>query len=228
MSRGVSIGQAVRLAAVDFYYNSWRFVPANVAWSIALPRRADALNKEHIAIVLAVLLAMPIAGMHRMAAQLARDEPAGLSDFVEGMRRFGLRATGLLAVAAMLAAVLVTNLFTGIGSDSPLGWFVGATALWGLVALAMFVVALWPVLVDPSREATPLRRRLQLAAMVVVGRPGRLFLLTALIAATLIASTALLGVIVLVGVAYASLLATRWVLPAVDELEARYEAARAR
>jgi len=228
MSRGVSIGQAVRLAAVDFYYNSWRFVPANVAWSIALLAILFAAVTWTPAIVLAVLLAMPIAGMHRMAAQLARDEPAGLSDFVEGMRRFGLRATGLLAVAAMLAAVLVTNLFTGIGSDSPLGWFVGATALWGLVALAMFVVALWPVLVDPSREATPLRRRLQLAAMVVVGRPGRLFLLTALIAATLIASTALLGVIVLVGVAYASLLATRWVLPAVDELEARYEAARAR
>jgi len=228
MSRGVSIGQAVRLAAVDFYYNSWRFVPANVAWSIALLAILFAAVTWTPAIVLAVLLAMPIAGMHGMAAQLARDEPAGLSDFVEGMRRFGLRATGLLAVAAMLAAVLVTNLFTGIGSDSPLGWFVGATALWGLVALAMFVVALWPVLVDPSREATPLRRRLQLAAMVVVGRPGRLFLLTALIAATLIASTALLGVIVLVGVAYASLLATRWVLPAVDELEARYEAARAR
>jgi hypothetical protein len=105
---------------------------------------------------------------------------------------------------------------------------VGATALWGLVALAMFIVALWPVLVDPRHEAAPLRRRLQLAALVVVGRPGRLFLLTLLIAATLVASTALLGVIVLVGVAYASLLATRWVLPAVDELEARYEAARAR
>jgi len=52
--------------------------------------------------------------------------------------------------------------------------------------------------------------------------------LTLLIAAILVVSTALLGVIVLVGVAYASLLATRWVLPTADDLEARYEAARAR
>jgi hypothetical protein len=32
---------------------------------------------------------------------------------------------------------------------------------------------------------------------------------------------------VLVGVSYSALLGTRWVLPAVDALEARYEAARA-
>jgi uncharacterized membrane protein YesL len=227
-SSGVSIGQAIRLAAVDLYYNSWRFVPANLAWALVLLAVLFAGVVWAPALVLAVLLAIPIAGMHRMAAQLARDEPASLSDFVEGMRRFAVHATGLLAAVAILAAVLVTNLATGIASESPLGWFVAATALWGLVALAMFVVALWPVLVDPRHESTPLRRRLQLAALVVVGRPGRLFLLTALVAATLAASTALLGVIVLVGVAYASLLATRWVLPAVDELEARYEAARAR
>jgi len=105
---------------------------------------------------------------------------------------------------------------------------VGATALWGLVALVMVVIAIWPVLVDPRREDRPLRRRLQLAGLVLIGRPGRLFLLTVLILAILVASTVLLGAIVLVGVAYTSLLATRWVLPAADDLEARYEAARAR
>jgi hypothetical protein len=73
-----------------------------------------------------------------------------------------------------------------------------------------------------------LRRRLQLAGLVLIGRPGRLFLLTVLIVAILVVSTVLLGAIVLVGIAYTSLLATRWVLPAADDLEARYEAARAR
>jgi hypothetical protein len=51
---------------------------------------------------------------------------------------------------------------------------------------------------------------------------------TLAIAAILVGSTALLGAIVLVGVSFSSLLATRWVLPAADELEARFEAARAR
>jgi uncharacterized membrane protein YesL len=163
-----------------------------------------------------------------MAALLTRGEATSFSDFLGGMRRFGLAAAGIGAAEAILAAVLLTNVVTGFASDSPLGWFVAATALWGLVALAMAVVAIWPVLVDPWREDKSLRRRLQLAGLVVIGRPGRLFLLTVLIAIILVLSTVLLGVIILVGVAYTSLVATRWVLPAADDLEARYEAARAR
>src|SRR5262245_7601102 len=223
-----SIGQAVRLAGSDFYFNSWRFVPANLAWALAVLAVLLAAMVWSPGILLAALLGAPIAGLHRMAAILARGEATSLSDFVDGARRFGAEASGVLAAVALLAVVLVTNVLTGFGSDGPIGWFVGATALWGLVALAMAIVAIWPILVDPQREATPVRRRLQLAALVVVGRPGGLFVLTALIATILVASTLLLGAIVLVGVAYSSLLATRWVLPAADALEARYEAARAR
>jgi uncharacterized membrane protein YesL len=223
-----SIGQAIRLAATDFYFNSLRFVPANLAWAIVLLTVLFAAINWPPALLLGALVAVPIVGMHRMAALLTRGEPTSISDFVDGMRRFGLHAAGITAGVAILAVVLVTNVVTGLGSDSPFGWFVGATALWGLVALAMAVVAIWPVLVDPRREDRPVRRRLQLAGLVVIGRPGRLLVLTVLIAAILVASTVLLGVIILVGVAYTSLLATRWVLPAADDLEARYEAARAR
>jgi uncharacterized membrane protein YesL len=210
------------------YFNSLRFVPANLAWTIVVLAVLFAAINWPPAVLLGVLVAVPIVGMHRMAALLTRGEPTSISDFLDGMRRFGLAAAGITAGVAILGVVLVTNVVTGFGSSSPLGWFVGATALWGLVALAMAVVAIWPVLVDPRREDRPLRRRLQLAGLVVIGRPGRLFVLTLLIAAILVVSTALLGVIVLVGVAYASLLATRWVLPTADDLEARYEAARAR
>jgi len=226
--RPVSIGQAVRAAAVDFYFNSWRFVPANLAWALLLLAVLFAAVTWPPAVVLAVLLAVPVAGLHRMAAVLTRGEATSLSDFVDGMRRYGARATGIAAGVAILGFVLVTNVATGFSTDNPIGWFLGATAAWGLVALAMYLVAVWPILVDPNREETGVRRRLQLAGLVVIGRPGRLFALTILIGLTLVASTVLLGAIVLVGVAYASLLATRWVLPAADELEARFEAARAR
>ena len=227
-SRAPSIGAAIRVAASDFYFNSLRFVPANVAWALAVLAVLFATALWPPALVLAVFVAVPIAGMHRMAALLVRGEATSFADFFDGMRTYGLQATGLFAGAALLGAVFATNLLTGFASDSPLGWFLGATALWGLVALSMVVVAIWPILVDPRRAELPLRRRLQLAGLVMIGRPGRLFLLTLLVAATLVASTALLGAIVLVGVAYTSILATRWVLPAADDIEARYEAARAR
>jgi uncharacterized membrane protein YesL len=228
VARGASIGQAVRQSATDFYFNSLRFVPANVAWSLAALLVLFAGSVWPPAILLVVLLAIPLAGIHRLAALLARGEPTSLSDFVDGMRRSWLHAIGVGAGLAIVAAVLVTNLVTGFTSGNPLGWFVGATALWALVAVAMFAVAIWPVLVDPQHEGASLRRRAQLAGLVVIGRPGRLFMLTALVVAILVLSTVVLGAIVLAAVSYASILATRWVLPAMDELEARYEAARTR
>jgi hypothetical protein len=60
--------------------------------------------------------------------------------------------------------------------------------------------------------------RLRAAGLLLLARPGRLFALTALIAAILIVSTALLGGIVLVAASFTSLVATRWVLPAADQL----------
>jgi len=96
------------------------------------------------------------------------------------------------------------------------------------VALAMYLVAIWPVLVDPNRAGSSVRRRLQVAALVAIGRPGRLLVVTALIVVILAVSTVLLAGIVLFGVGYSSLFATRWVLPTADAFEARYQAVRAR
>jgi uncharacterized membrane protein YesL len=224
----MTIGRSVRQAAIDFYFNSLRFVPANLIWAFGVLVVLFLGVTWPPAFLLGVVLAVPVAGMHRMAALLTRGEAASFSDFVEGMRRFGATALGVAAGAAMIALVLTTNVMTGFASDGPLGWFLGATALYGDVALGMFLVAFWPILVDPRHENERLRRRVQLAGLVVMGRPGRLFLVTAVIVVLFAVATVLFAAIVLVAVGYVSLLATRWVLPAADELEARYEAARAR
>jgi hypothetical protein len=92
----------------------------------------------------------------------------------------------------------------------------------------MFLVAVWPILVDPRHAGATLRRGIVVAGLVVIGRPGRLFLLTVVILAVLAVSIVLLAGIVLVAVAYSSLVASRWVLPTADALESRFEAARAR
>ena len=224
----MTIGRALRQAGVDFYFNSWRFVPANVVWGLGLLLVLFLGLAWPPALVLGVLLAIPVAGIHRMAALIVRGEHASFSDFLGGMRQFALPATAISIGAAMIVAILTTNVVIGFETGGPLGWFLGATALYGEVAVAMFLVAIWPILVDPRHEAVPLRRRLVLAGLVVIGRPGRLFLLTLLILVMLAISTVLLAAIVLVAVGYASLVACRWVLPTVDELESRYEAARAR
>ena len=224
---GVSIGRAARVAATDFYFNSLRFVAANVAWALAVALVLFLAANWPPAILLAPVVAIPFVGITRMAALLARGEPATIDDCLDGMRRFGLPATALAAILTAAGAMLVTNVATGFSANDPVGWFLGASALWGLVATAMATVAIWPILVDPAHEHEPLRRRLRLVGLLVIGRPGWLFLVTLASAVVLVASTALLGAIVLFGVAYASLFTTRWVLPAADELEARYEAARA-
>jgi hypothetical protein len=56
---------------------------------------------------------------------------------------------------------------------------------------------------------------------VVIGRPVRLFVLTAAVALILLISTVLFVAILLVSVAYVSLVASRTVLPMLDALEAR-------
>ena len=224
----MTIGSALRQAAVDFYFNSWRFVPANLLWGLGLLVVIVIGVAWPPALALAVLLAVPVAGLHRMAALIARGEPAAISDFVDGMRRFALPAIGIAGGAAVIAVVLTTNVVIGFESGGPLGWFLGATALYGEFALAMFLVAIWPILVDPRHAAATLRHRIVVAGLVVIGRPGRLFLLTIVIVVVLALSTMLLAGIVLVAVGFSSLVATRWVLPTADTLESRFEAARAR
>ena len=209
---------AVRLAASDFAFNTWRFIGANLVFGAGLVIVVITALGWPPAIALLPLLGAPLAGMHRMAALLARGEPAALSDFGDGMRRFGVQAIGIAAAELLAGIVLGTNAVAGFTSGEPTGWFVGALAVYGLIALAMFTIAAWPLLVDPARDAWHLRMRLRAAGLLLLARPGRLFVLTALIAVILIVSTMLLGGIVLVAASFASLVATRWVLPAADQL----------
>ena len=226
-TRAPSIGRSVRDAFGDFYFNSWRLVPANLVWGLGLVVVLVAIAAWLPAVAFLPLLAVPVAGIHRLAALIARNEPAAFSDFVDGCRRFAVPAIGLGAAAVIGAIVLATNVVFGLQSGNPIGWFVSASALYGLIGLAMYLVAVWPILVDPEHEALPVRRRLLLAGLVMVGKPVRLLALTILVALVFAVSTALLAVIVMVAVAFAALVACRVVLPTLDELEARLPEVRA-
>ena len=215
------LGAAFRKAAQDFYFNSWRLVPANLVWSAVLGAVVVGAIVWLPAALLIAVVALPLAGIHRMAALIVRDDGATFGDFTDGMRRRAGAALAAGVVSIILAIVFWSNVILGLQIDNPFGWFLSATAAYAEVALAMVLVAFWPLLADPRRGHLSGRRALVLAGLVCLARPGRMFILTLLIGALLIAATAILPAIALIGVAYASLVATRYVLPLADRLEGR-------
>lgn len=225
----MSIGGTLRQALRDVYFNSWRLAPANLVWGAGFVLFLLAGPVSVLGVLILVLLALPLAGIHRMAALIARDEPATFSDFVDGMRRSGLQAAAFAAGAGVLVAVLTTNIVVGLQLGGPVGWFISAMALWGDVALLMLTIAFWPILVDPRREGLGLWRRAGWAGLVVIGRPVRLIALTLVVLAILAISTVLFAALLVISVAFVAIVSARIVLPALDELEARLaKAARAR
>ncbi len=225
----MSLGGAIRTSLRDFYFNSWRLAPANLLWGVILVAALIASPTSLIGLALLVTLALPTAGIYRMAALIARGEPAAFSDFFDGMRRLGPAAALIGVGAAALAYVLTTNIFVGLGADNPLGWLTTGLALWGLIGLTMLLIAGWPLLADPHREDLSLRRRLTLAGLVVIGRPGRVLALTAFALVAIAVSTVLFALLAMVTIAYLAVVSCRYVLPLSDEVEARLpEAHRAR
>ena len=222
----MSLGGALRTSLRDFYFNSWRLAPANLVWGAVLIAALIASPTSLLGILLLVALAVPTAGIYRMAALIARGEPAGFSDFLEGMRRYGPVAVLLGLGAAGLGYVFTTNVFVGLGANNPLGWATTGLALWGLVGLAMLLTAAWPLLVDPERPDRGFRARLTLAGLVVIGRPLRILLLAGVVLLVLAVSTVLFALLAMVSIAYIALVSCRYVLPLADELEARLPEAR--
>jgi hypothetical protein len=225
----MSLGGALRTALRDFYFNSWRLAPANLLWGAVLVAALIASPTSLLGLALLVALAVPTAGIYRVAALIARGEPAGFSDFLDGMRRLGAAGALLGLGAAALAYVFTTNVFVGLGADNPLGWLTTGLALWGLVGLAMLLTTVWPVLADPQRDGVGVRSRLTLAGLVVIGRPGRVLALTVVALIAIAVSTVLFALLAMVTIAYLALVSCRYVLPLADGVEARLpEAHRAR
>lgn len=215
------LGGALREAAFDFFYNSWRLVPANIVWGATFLAILVAAGIWLPALGLVALLAVPAAGIYRMAALAARGGGMSLSDFLAGMRRFWWPALATGVLATFLAIVFTANLVLGLQTGGIVGWTFSAFALYGDIGLAMVLVAYWPILVDPLREELPVRRRLWLAVLVNLGGPGRMFALAVVAGVILALSTILVVALVTVAVAFVALVTTRYVLPAADRLEGR-------
>lgn len=216
------LGVAIRAAFSDYYFNSMRLVPANVAWGAGLIVVVlVGLVWPLGGLLLLPLLALPTAGIFRLAARIVRVAPdAGRQDILWPYRH-AVRPALLLGVGLVAATViLATNLLVGIGQGQPGGWVLATLAGWGLVAVWGATLVVWPLIVDPAREAQPLLARLRLAAALLLVQPLRIGALAIAVAITTAISAVLTAALLTISVSFIALVACRVVYPAADRLEA--------
>jgi hypothetical protein len=219
--RSPGIAASFRAAAIDFYYQSIRLVPANLLWGVSFLvwLVLSFATGPLVTLVTAPLVAIPYVGVARLAALTARGHDVVLSDVGDAIRRFGVAALVSGAVAALAAAVLATNAFLGANLGGPIGWVLTTLALAGLLALWVFLLPYWILLVDPEREDHPVRARARLAALLVVAAPVRFAWLALLLAILLLVSTVAFVALLTIAPAYAALVMARYSLPLADRLE---------
>ena len=221
----LGVGGSFRAAAFDFYYQSIRLVPANLLWGgtllawLWLGLGAGPL----VALVTAPLLAVPYVALARLAALTVRGRDVVLSDIVTAVRRYGLAALIAGAIATLAVAILASNVIVGANLGGPAGWLLSTFAATGLVALWVYGIAFWIVLVDPDREDRPAISRARAALLLAVAIPGRLSWLALLLFLLLVVSTVAIVALLTIAPAYALLVAGRYVLPRADRLERWYE-----
>ena len=140
----MSPGSALRIAAVDFYHQSWRLAALNTAFS------AVVLVIVYLVVfvqpVLAVLLALvgPLAAalMH-CAVKLAQEDELHLADAVAGLRLHWRRGLALGA-ANLVAAVLSLFALRFYGTER---WLFTIFVVDVLVVFVLVQLVLWPQIV---------------------------------------------------------------------------------
>jgi len=223
------LGTVVRAALSDYYFNSMRLVPANLLWGFALALIVLAgIVSPLLSLALLPLLALPTAGVFRMAARIVRGEPGlGLGDIAWPYRHMPGRwiIVGVVIVAG--GFVLGTNTLVGLVGGEPAGWAIATLAGWGLVVLWCGALISWPLLVDPARVAVPLGESLRLAGGLLLAHPLRFAGLGLAMAVVTAISIALTAAILTISVAFVALVACRSVYPAADRFEPALRGERA-
>jgi hypothetical protein len=115
--------------------------------------------------------------------------------------------------------VLASNAFLGANLGGPVGWVLSTLAITGLVALWVFGVPYWVLLVDPAREDRPVLARARLAALLVLAAPVRFSWLSLLLVGLLLVSTVAFVALLTITPAYCALVSARYALPLADRLE---------
>jgi hypothetical protein len=212
----------LRASTSDFYYNSWRLVPANAVWALCLLAAWLAWPIWILASLAFLLLSvLPATGVFRLACLITRGETVSLGEAFGAWRQSGAAgiAIGLLTAAAV--TILGTNLVGGIEAGDPIGAGFATLAAWGLILCWLATWVAWPLLTDPRREGRRLGDTLRLTGYVVLAGGRALAALGIVLAAILAISVVATPAIILMSFAYSALAAARFGLPLADRVEAR-------
>jgi hypothetical protein len=217
----------MRAALGDFYVNSVRLVPANLLWAATLVGVWLAFLITPFGVLLLPILALPTASIFRMAALVVRGGPISLWD---GLRVWRTDPGPILVVGIVLVsclAVFVVNIVSGVLGGGLIGLVVATAAAWGACVTWLLAWTVWPILLDPARRDRTVRDRLRTAVLLVLAYPIRMGALGAVLALIVLASTLAFIALMTISLAFAALVATRYVLPAADLLEERLRPQRA-
>jgi hypothetical protein len=217
------IRASIRAAGIDFYFQSIRLVMANLAWGVCLLINLiiAAFFSPLLGLLLSPLLAIPLVGVFRLAAIIARGETPDFSDVTAAWYRYARPALLLGAALVFAATVLIVDAVGAASSGSTVAWILATLAGWGMLGIGTYALIAWPILVDPRREQMNAGQRLRLAGLLLAAFPGRMVGLAIVSALILIASTIAFAALISISLAFVALLACRYVLPAADRLEAR-------
>jgi hypothetical protein len=215
---------SARASLTDYLENAWRLVLPNLVWGALLVLMLAATSVSPFAWLLTPLLAVPAIGIFRMAALIVRREPVSAIDAFTAWTRYGVRALAAGTLTFGLGAVFVVNIVTGLQGGGLLGWVFATFAGWGLIAVLVVTTVLWPLLVDPRRDALGIRGGLRLASLLALAFPLRFGALTLVLAAFVAASTLAVVMLLTIAIGLSALVACHYVLPAADRLAVRLDA----
>jgi len=212
----------LREAASDLYYHSLRLVAGNLLWGVVLLASLWFGMVAPPLVLLGGVALVPISiGLMRMVTSVVREGHTVMSDFGAAFRPRAWRHVALGFGQLMLLLVAAGDLLIGVQLGGMLGTFLAVSAIYMLFAVWVLGLTCWPVLLDPLRSDEPISHNLRLGVALALARSGRLSGLALLLGAVLAGSTVLAALLLTVAVAFAFLVAARYVLPAADRLEGR-------
>jgi len=212
--------RVLRESTSDFYFNSWRFLGANILIGALLVVTLFVAAWHPAGLLLGTLLLFPAMGTMRMATRLVRDFHTDLGDFADAVRRpWPLLGVGLVQLAMLV--VLVGDILIAAAWRSWAGTLLLVGAGYGLLAVWTYALVAWPLLLDPERDRESLGTRLRLAFVVILVHPVRIGLFGLLVAGLLAVSTALVAPILTFSVGVVWIAIARFILPVADRIEGR-------
>jgi len=206
MSPRAALGAAGR----DVFQNSWRLVPVNAAFGLALVAVSVSTIAVHAALVLAVLAGPLAAALVHCSVTLVRTGNVMLADAREGLRLHWRR--GLQFGAAGTALVVLAAVAVRFYTRTSLGWPLAFLVVYLVVLLGIYAVVLATyAIAEPERR---LRLAAREAAALGARRPGAtLLLVLALLLVNLAGVAAGVMPFLTVTVAYSFVAVAHFALP---------------